>query len=522
MTCYRKVPVYLLLAAALLFATGAGAGGGIMPKNKVPGSVEIQARWLMHGLKKQGFEVSRGYFKLWTVDDCGYTSEKIGSCYGNNPAAPYVIMTLPSWPEEFVDPVFGNLWGPSKAGYHDIYRLDPREAIVILGQLPPPGAFFSEQTWLFTRQGAYDKNSDTYKNVDQYLHDLLPILFANVPGRDNRIQVLSSLSNPNNNVVIERKSGAAFDRIRYFIITPDQVMDKAVRKAFAHIWVDDKKVFTEPVPSGMNFGLDQSADDFTSFIRYAKPDDGGEPGTRSDAWRNNLPLVVLRVRDSRSKRLAEPYPQIGPEILETRGGVDEWPLKPDLGNLLHAVGERWGQSCAKADCSDRSESFINLQGFPAYIVGPLCIQIGENCLLDTWDTSYHIYGPGSVDNGEVYAVAGALGTKTKNATYVGFGVNQRSVLKGVANLFDEDLDGTANEYAKAVGNTDKLYLYYFTRDCSGLENLTDGHCFSLPEKLIPSGDQFVFSVRDYIAKGTQRGPDSSLVLPPTVIKLKRP
>lgn len=154
MTCYRKVTVYWLFIAALLFAAGAGAEGGIMSENKVPGSVESQARRLTHDLKKQGFDVSRGYFKLWTVDDCDYTSEKIGSCYGNNPAAPYVIMTLPSWPEEFVDPVFGNLWGPSKAGYHDIYRLDRREAIVILGQLPPPGAFFSEQTWLFTRKGA--------------------------------------------------------------------------------------------------------------------------------------------------------------------------------------------------------------------------------------------------------------------------------------------------------------------------------------------------------------------------------
>lgn len=368
----------------------------------------------------------------------------------------------------------------------------------------------------------YDSNSDTYNDVDQYLHDLLPVLFANVPGRDDRIQVLSSLGNPNNNVVVERKSGAAFDQLRYFIVTPDRAMDQAVRKAFADIRVDDNKVFTEPVPSGLNLGLDQDADDFTSFIRYAKPEDGSMPGTRSDAWRHNLPLVVLRVRDSHSKRLPEPYPQIGPEILETRGGVDEWPLKPDLDKLLHAVSDRWEQPCANADCSDRSKSFIDLQGFPAHIVGPLCIRIGENCLLDTWDTTYHIYNPGSIDNAEVYAVAGALGTKTKNATYVGLGVNQKSVLKGVANLFDEDLDGTADEYAEEVGNTDKLYLYYFTRDCSGLEELTGGHCFSLPEKLIPQGDQFVLSVRDYIAQGTQRGPDSSLVLPPMAIKLKRP
>jgi hypothetical protein len=156
------------------------------------------------------------------------------------------------------------------------------------------------------------------------------------------------------------------------------------------------------------------------------------------------------------------------------------------------------------------------------MVGPLCIPIGQNCLGDNWDASYQIFGPMSLDNGEVYAVAGTLGTETGNATYVGLGINQRSLLKGVANLFDEDLDGTADQYAGEVSNSGKFYLYYFTRDCSGLEDLTDGHCFPLPETMIPPGDHLVVSIRNYVRPGTQRGPDSSLVLPSMVLQLQRP
>ncbi len=37
-----------------------------MPENKVPGRVESKAHRLMHDLKKQGFEVCRGYFRLVT------------------------------------------------------------------------------------------------------------------------------------------------------------------------------------------------------------------------------------------------------------------------------------------------------------------------------------------------------------------------------------------------------------------------------------------------------------------------
>jgi hypothetical protein len=518
MTIHRQFLVCLFLVFTCLFSTVA-FGDSTVAENNVPGQVESKARHLMQDLKKQGFEVTRGYFKLYTIDDCQYTFERMGMCYGNNPAAPYVTFAVQPWPGEVVDPVSGNLWGPSHPGYIDVHRFDPREAIVILGLLPPPGAFFSEQTWLFTRQGSFNTGSDTYHNIDTYMHNFLNIFFATVPGNAERVQSCSMLSMPNNNVVIERKSGAAFGQIRHFIITPDRFMENAVRQSFAGIGVKDADIFTEPIPSDMRTGLGENADDFTTAIRYAQPQDGGGKGTPSYIWRKNLPLVVLRVRDTRSNRQVQPYPQM---VLEPRKAVNELPLKPDLGALLAAVGQKWGQPCANADCSDLAKTFVDVQRFPPYTVGPLCRQIGENCLLDNWDASYQFYGPLPFDNGEVYAVAGTLGTETGNATYVGLGVNQKSRLLGVANLSNEQLKNTAKAYEEKVGNTGQFYLYYFTRDCSGLDELTGKNCFSVTEAMIPPGDSAALSVRDYIKPGTVRGPDSSMVLLPMVLKLQRP
>lgn len=510
----------LLFNAALLVAAGEHAKGSVLPETKVDHRVESKAAQLTNELEKQGFEVMRGYFKLWTIKECDYTANIMGVCYGNNPAAPYVITTVRAWPGEFVDPVTSNLWGPSEEGYQDSYRFDPREAIVILGLLPPPGAYFSLQTWLFSRQGVPDTTSQTYYDIEHSpLSPFLPVFFAKVPEHDDRLQAMSSLSNIVNNVVIERQSGASFNQVRYFVITPDQFMDTAVRKAFARISVKDKDVFTERIPSDMRVGLGERSDDFTTWLRYAHPRDGGRPGTPSDTWRNELPLTVLRVRDTRSNRQPQKYP---PVQLEERSAIDEGSLQPDLESLLFAVSQRWGQPGDRTDCLDRAGIFSDLQTKPTNMVGPSCIPNGENCLLDTQDTSYQLYGQMSLDHGEIYAVAGTLGTETGNATYVGFGINQLPKMKGVADLSQDDLRGTAKAYAREVNSTHKFYLYYFTRDCSGLENLTDGNCFSLTEDFIAQGDLLAISIRNYIKPGTQRGPDSSKVLPSMVLQLQRP
>jgi hypothetical protein len=541
---YRKIPGCLLFVTALLFAgsESSAKSGSAVPENKAPGQIESKAVRLAHELQKQGFEVNRGYVKLWKIEDCQYTFDRIGLCLGNNPAAPYIVVAAPPWPDEAGIAQIRTVWGPSPPKYEDVFRFDPREALIILVQMPPPARFFSEESWIFTRQGMYDTSSDTYKNMVALVQAgvlpdfVLPIFFRQVPLSEDipgRIFVGASLSNPINNVVIERQAETAFGQQRYFIVTPDDYVNAAIRNAFAEIGVENDAIFTEQIPSNTNVGLDLASDDFVTWFRYARPNDGGGPGTASYIWRQNLPIAVLRVRHT--DHSPQPYPDFTTDQLEPRTAFDESTFQSDLYSLVSAVSTKWGLPCSEPDCSDvGAEKLIDLQTDPIWMVGPRCMEIGENCLLDQWDAALQLYGRESIDDGEIYAVAGTLGTRTGNATYVGLSINKVSQFVGVANLSDEILQDTANAYSAVVpGNkcpaanhtqtTDCLFLYYFARDCSVVKNITgETNCFEIDEKMVPSGnnDSIAFGLRDYLRPGTQRGPDSSLVLPSIVIRVR--
>jgi hypothetical protein len=161
---------------------------------------------------------------------------------------------------------------------------------------------------------------------------LINTFFTKLPKNDERVQLWADLSDPINNVVIQNRSGAVWDQVRAFVVTPDQNMNHAVRQTLAGIDIPDNRVFTEQIPStfggiGMALRLTEVSDDFLTALRYAMPVDGGKDGTRSNAWRENLPLVVLSVRDTRPASQPLPYPEVP---FQTRTGTTRrrppWPL----------------------------------------------------------------------------------------------------------------------------------------------------------------------------------------------------
>jgi len=148
-----------------------------------------------------------------------------------------------------------------------------------------------------------------------------------------------------------------------------------------------------------------------------------------------------------------------------------------------------------------------------------------DCLGDTQDASFQFLGGFGFDNEEVYAVVGTRGTPTGNATYVSLGVNNFRLRLGAANVDGTNLVGGAHpDWYPEVEKLDKLFVYYFTRDCEGLQNLTRGFCLSVEDTplVIPPGVRASFVERDYLAPGTQRGPDSKFTLPSMVLKFHRP
>jgi hypothetical protein len=512
-----------VLFVALLGAGAAACAGTVARESKASAQVDNFTRRFEAELSKQDFEVNKGYFLLWDIEGCVDSFPILGGCAFNNPTAPYVFPVVPYWSDEFVDPGTAGAFGETDPGYGTTFRLDPNEAIVIFGFLPPEAAYFGIQSYLFTRKGEYQTDNETYE-----FHSFIgtkDFFFHKMPLNPERIGSWDSLSNSTNNVAIERQSGSIWNQFRYFIITPDRQMDMEVRQVLRKLSVATKDIFTEGIPSNMQIGLDKDADDFLTLFRYSLPADGGEPGTASDTWRHDPSLVVLRIRATGSDRPSERYPAWEEDSPEKRTAVPEAYLQNDLNRLVYKVSETWGQPCESDDCSGQAMSFLDTMSEPFNMLGPKCDNVGMDCLGDTQDASYNFIGAFGFDNNEVYAVIGTLGTATGNATYVSLALNNTHLKLGAKNVTDAQLAGSATpQFYPGVNNLDKLYVYYFARDCEGLENLTHGFCISVEdtELVIPRGVTASFAEREYVKVGTQRGPDSTLTLPSVVLILHRP
>jgi hypothetical protein len=544
----RSSLVSPLLALSLLLgvsgAVTAQSGAARPERDIAPGRSEVVkpgndqfTKTLVGNLTSSGLEVSQGYPRLWTMEDCKDGYPVTFNCYANNPASPYVVSAVKPWPDEYVDPATADAFGRTRPGYSTTYRLDPREAIVLFGMMPPRGKYMSLQSYVFTHEWVIEEGEHPgfpygypwVRNAaqggrDRFAHSpMVGYLFSTLPQNPKRVQSFSSISNSINNVVMDGdQSGTSFGQLRYFVITPDQVMDEKVRAALERLGVPQEAVFTEEVPSSFDgtplgpLGLDEHALDFMHGFRYAMP----ENEQAAHAWRSKLPLTVLRIREApTSDRPAQPYGDIP---RDERAAENEAGLKADLRSLTSAVAARatqgpWNLSPLPAPSMGERPAMGNVESWLGHF-GPRCRTIGENCLGDGQDASYFFMPPQPIDSGQVYAILGTLGTQTGNATYNGLSVNDASLLKGVANVPDYDLEGSAGGYAGTVANHDKFFVHFLARDCDAIEGLTDGACTTITEKMVPPitdvsapGDPhlhgfFTAGIRSYVKPGTERGP----------------
>lgn len=519
------------LAGALLLAMGActdhpvaprtavkspdvvAAKGGIDPLSKVaplPASLEEKVQRFRADLESRGYEVARGYWSLWGAEDCKYPLRTVGFCYGNNPTAPYVFAVVPQWEDEFTDQRFHHAVLTAHRSMSATYRLDAREALVVLAELPEPGRYFGIATNVFSRETTLNQGDLIYQQLaNQPL--LRGILFATSPN-PSRQMMLSSIGNTTNNVVMERKSGVPWGRQRHFVITPDAGTADSMTAALLRAGVPSaNEVFTEPVaPTLVRVGLGREADDLITYVRYAMPTDSAA----GERWRQQLPLTVLRVRRRNDAGRPQPFPI--PAYHPRTVKFDERVLAGDLGLLVNAVRARWGQPTAPLGPFFSAYLTLDLVGqhclgYPNPGRGPM------NCLADNPDTDYQVVGPPlHIEDGEVIAVVGTLATATGNATYVSLGVNRFPALVGVANLSDVDLEGTAASFADAQLQHDAglFYVYYLARDCTGLHP-----CLAISRTLFPVGETLKLMQRNYITPGSLVGPDPTKLLNPVAITL---
>ena len=542
LACLMALTLMLIPAGSgVAFARGQHRASSLAPA-AVPTPDPFTAE-LIDNLEQSGFQVTQGYPALYSFDpNCLQNTYPVyGNCFLGNPAAPYVLPVVKSWPDEYVDPATKDGWVDTPDGYSATYRLDPREAIVIYGQMPPPGRYMGLQTWEWSEHGKWKtKDYNYWANMPdlaismQYLFDTIP---PNDP-KSQRIITFSALGDTINNVVMERQSHVSpfsdplssppVVRTFYFIITPSAATDYAIRLALQEQGVTNNYIFTEQIPRRDDLGpigplgMGKNAIDFISAFRYAVPDPDYQ--TQAQDWRDNPPLTVLRLRAPASLGPVQRYKLL---TFEPRTANSEIPLKEDLQNLVDAVCSSVSNNSnlTSTDCVQPPVMTDPVRELGW--VGPYCRDVGMDCQGDQQEAIYYLSSSLSIDSGQVYAIVDTLATETGNATYVALSANAASIMGGVANILDTSLEGSAGGYSATLVNPDTLFfVHYFTKDCSVLDavlaNVPGGkaNCTDLSDESL--GDptlrgSFVFSLRDYIAQGTERGPDSSKVLAPRVL-----
>lgn len=530
--------LFCLCTVILLFAVSGSQGAAMDPlsqANRLPPSLQKTVQDFQSAVIKEGYEVARGYWTLWSADDCKLPLQTVGFCYGNNPTSPYVLAIVPPWKNEFVDQSWNmqHMLIEGRKGMIPNYRLGEREALVVFAQLPPPARYFGLGTNVFTRQAKLNQTDPAYVRLDTpETQDLLKIIFGASPNPD-RLMMIATIGDTINNIVIENQSNESWGQQRFFVITPDEMMAQAMTKAFKQVGVDWTHVFTEPVgfvdpdnrskPNLVRLGYGSEADDFITYIRYSMPNDAA----LGEQWREQLPLTILRVRDPNGGKAENPFKiqQYDPKV----ANYDETALKDDLSKLVAAVKDYWGQTSDNNSADFKSLSLwvdligqhcLGYDGPPAPDPkGHITLPRGPmDCLGDNQDADYQISGGKyHLDDDQVIAVVGTLGTETRNATYSSLSVNWFPELVGVLNRDDPVLQGSAVKFKGKLSDPTRykyFYVYYFARDCSGLYPW----CQEVPRTLVPRGDMIKIIQRNYVNPGKTRGPDPNKVLNPVSIQ----
>lgn len=502
---------------------------------------------LVRDLTASGFQVNPGYPMLYEDACADYTYPTLQSCFGNNPVSPYVIPAVKAWPDEYIGPTPVNVFGNVSAGYIPTYRLDPRDAVVIYGQMPPPGKYMSVMTYVWTQHGRWKaKDYNQWANTPD--HPPMRYVFSTIPPddtRSGRIWSFSTLGDSVNNAVMQKKSGDPFGKNRYFIITPSAGTDQAIRRILQDRGVPDDEIFTEQIPSRDDvgpigpLGMGENAIDFLTFFRYALPNPGEEAaaGEWWDSFRKgDTPrLKVMRVRAPSFLGPAKRYDLL---TYDERTAISEEYLADDLQGLVNAVCDRVSSITAfsSADCTRPApaSSFMAdpLRDFGW--AGPYCRKVDMVC-FDQTDAGLFFTGPLPLDSGQVYAVVSTLATETGNATYVGLSINNASTYLAPTGggVTDAILKGSADGFADTVNNTDKFFVHFFARNCGALKNLLpldrSLDCTEITESMVPKegsttalGDSTLFGmfwpgIRDYIKPGSERGPDTKKLLTPRIL-----
>lgn len=455
--------------ACIVVAHGCRGARGLSDSG-VP--TDVSATAVLDAFEGKGLNATQGRFEFLDISKC---CEPDGYCFGNNPTSPYAAFFVPRPPEQ-TEP---NL-GESDDGFSSAFRLRTDEAVVFIGDTPPPAAYFGFTPYVFDRQ---------YPN--------------------QRSPVFASLGDTLNNLTIATRgtpsgtSGNAFSSQTAVIAAADRGTEQRVRLALIAAGIPENSINTLTIPSQIaRLGLHAEADTVGVFVRMALPENAA---TAAD-YIANPGALVFRVSPREalaSDAMPVPFPR-------QRGtGTDEAAYRPALDRLEAAI--RAGHA---------SQMIERLELDVPPITPEKCLESGITCAGDNRDTIYPLTPWRTLDLplGTSWIAFGVNHEATGKASYSNVTLSALDHLVGVVSVTSREVVGSARDWLPHDPDVDKLYAWRFARRCNGAP-----HCSEVPATCpgVPALGLANIAVRAYVEPATSTAPLPSELEIDRVLRITR-
>jgi len=397
------------------------------------GGEEDVARFV-EALSAQGFNVQEsqeqlgeGLVRLEVTRTCCAVGWQ-WSCYCNNAGAPYKVLIVPPSPDQKY---------PSYTNFE--FLLAANEALIIVGQTPPPMSYFSYQPFVL----------DRWSDKQQAL-----------------ISPFGTVGDTVNNLTINTSGppGDPYDKDAIVVLTSDRAVDARVTSAAIAAGYPAGILNTLVMPTALTrLGFQEHADQFNLMQRLYRPEPGYEQAMEDYM---DKAQVVLRVALPNAK--PDPYP-VGK--LRVRGtGETELDLMPAVDDLRKAILKQYARLAHEelttevwlTDGSDGLQREVPEAGparDTAYLWTAQKFTLGPNDFVMVYGANHEATGKATYSNAGVYVNKDPAGVE---------------LLLGIVGQQSAQFKGTANDWLKGkpgAHNADKLYAWKFARDCKG-----DTHC----------------------------------------------
>ncbi len=406
-------------------------------------------------LERKGFIVQEGSLRY--IDILKLVSEgKSDTALGNIVGAPYAICLLPPAPNQEpspgqrpprgYDPDDPNNYPPNldiiTPGSH--YKLRPDEAIVLIGQTPPPSVYFSFRSYLALVKNKPEKDyCDTVTAGNCYTG------FYHYIGASMGDQISNSFiwtgSTPYGT------SGNPFDTSTIIITTADKGINKHMRDALTDSGFNPGIMNNDNIPIGLvNMGLERGKDHFAFVMRaniFQNTDIGWDYIYNLEKY-----FTVLRITPEKPCAPVNPWPI--PALKKKETCTTEFQVIPTardtLDYLRNQIISKYGNP--KYDIVDLD---LNL-AIPDAYEG---ILQDVNVWLDNRDTVYVKTESFKLATDDDFVIIyGVNNTQTGFATFINVSFYGAELWNGVAGTaFTNELQYPADEYFSKCNKNSKYY-----------------------------------------------------------------